>query len=104
MLAMPHHHPADVRPQKIHQRRMRVVLVIGMLMMQPVHGHPAGRRVLQRANAENGKDVLQPLGNRQSPMREDAVIAEGYAKQPIQRKTKNSHHHARPTEIPRNEH
>ena len=52
--------PTNVAPERAHLRRVRIGLMIGMLMVDAMHDHPPGGRLLQVAHAQEGQRVLQP--------------------------------------------
>ena len=69
--------PAHVPPQEVHQRRMRVGLLVGVLMMNPMRDDPAGRRVLQAADAQDGEGACSShLRTFKAAMRQQPVKAE----------------------------
>src|SRR5690349_17371801 len=100
---MTDNHPANMGPQKVDERRMWVRLPVRMLMMQPVYGDPAGWRVLQAADSEQSKEMLEPLGNGQPLVGENPVVTECDAQQPVDRQSRDCQADARPTEVPRHE-
>ena len=53
-----------------------VVVGIGMLMVHPVPGDPAGRRVLPAAECHDHERSLQPLPNAKATVRQQAMIAD----------------------------
>ena len=68
--------PLEVRPEEVDERAVRIGLFVGKSVMHPVNGHPLGRRVLQGALGEHGEAVLEPFGNREAAVSQQAVIAE----------------------------
>src|SRR4051812_371275 len=67
--------PTDVAPERAHLRRMRISLVIGMLMMDPMDNDPAGGRLLQVANSEQGQCVLKPHRALKASVRQQSMKA-----------------------------
>jgi hypothetical protein len=48
---------------------MRVLLVIGVVVVPAMHGHPQGWRELQRERAEHGEGMLEPQRHGEAPVR-----------------------------------
>ena len=69
------HDPAHVRPEGALARRVRIAVVIRVLMMDAVRGHPEDRPALERERAAGGEEVLHPLGRLVSAVRQQAVVA-----------------------------
>ena len=59
-LAILDEQPADVAPEPIDHRRVRIGFMVGVLMMQPMHEHPPRGRLLQIADAQDRQRVLEP--------------------------------------------
>jgi len=98
MAAMENEDPADVGPEEVDEGRMGVGLAIGMAMVQAMDGHPAGRGVLEAADAEQGEGVLKPLGDYKALVGEDAVVAERDAEQAVDVVANEREQQAPPTE------
>ena len=79
---------------------LQIALLVGMLMMQTMYGDPARRRVFQAADAERGERPLQPFRYAQSPMRQDAVVAQIDSERAIHVQAKCPERNARPGEEP----
>jgi MFS family permease len=91
--------PADVAPEEAGQRRVRVRLFVGELMMAAVNGDPARRRFLQAGHRDDDHGVLEPFGTFQAAMGEKSVIAKVDAEQPAQMGADDRHDEAAPGEI-----
>src|SRR3954469_6027594 len=61
--------PSNVAPKCADARRMRVGLMVGMLMMQPMNDDPPCGRLLQVAHAQQGECVFQPERTLKAAMR-----------------------------------
>ena len=70
------HQPTEVSPEESDQWAMRIGLMVRMLMVDPVHGDPASRSVLHRANAEQGQRVLEPLRSVHPSVGQKAMVAD----------------------------
>ena len=92
------HQPAEVRPKKRHQRRMGVGLLVGMDMVDTVHRHPAGGRILEAADPEDGEGMFDPGDGLEAAVREEAVVAD---RDPLPEDMDPDHH--RPETDPREE-
>jgi len=80
---------------------VRIGLLIGMLMVPPMHGHPMGRRVLHAADAERGEAVLQPFRANQAAMRQHTMVAKVDAEAAEHVDAADGEHNAGGTEEPR---
>jgi hypothetical protein len=69
------HQPTAVAPEEVHQRAVRIGLLVGMLVVNSMHRHPTRRSILQRANAENGERMLEPFRRHEPLVREQSVVA-----------------------------
>ncbi len=72
-------------------------------MVQAMHADPAGRREFQAADAERGEGPLEPSRDGESPVRQDAVVAEIDAERTVQVQADEREHHSRPRKEPRQE-
>src|SRR3954465_12425465 len=61
--------PTNVAPKCADPRRMRVGLMVGMLMMQPMNDDPPGWGLLQIAHAQQGERVFEPKRTLKAAMR-----------------------------------
>lgn len=67
MIAILIKEPAKVTPEKPRGRRMRVVLLVGVLMVHSMNGNPASRGVLQATGGSedgSGEAGANPAGHR----------------------------------------
>src|SRR5207342_1252259 len=76
--------PAYVAPEEACQRRVRVWLVVGKLMMAAVNGNPARRCFLQGGHRDDDHGVLEPFGTFQAAVGEKSMVAKVDAEQPAQ--------------------
>ena len=67
--------PTDVAPEPAHLRRMRIGLMVGVLVMQPMDDNPPGGRLLQIADAQNGQAMFEPQRALETAMREQPMVA-----------------------------
>src|SRR5262245_30447036 len=102
-LAVLDHDPAHVRPEEIDQRTVRVGLLVGVLVVPAMDRDPACRGVLQTAESEDGERVLEPFRAAETPVRQQAVIAEVDAENAEDVVAHDEEGHAGPTEEPRHE-
>src|SRR5262249_51819364 len=70
------HQPVHVAPEEADERAVRVGLLVGVLVMPAIDSDPAGRRVLQAADAEDGETVFEPARGLETAMRQQPVITE----------------------------
>ena len=71
-----HHLPVDWR--------MRIALLIGVLMMNPVGRHPEDRSALKRQRSAESQEIFHPLVSLVSAMCEQPVIAHPDAQTPAE--------------------
>src|SRR5579875_1087839 len=60
-------------------RGVRIAILIRVLMMHPVRGHPEDRSALKRHGSASSQEVLKPLRDFVAPMGEQAVVGHAYA-------------------------
>ena len=72
-----------------------------MLVVQAMHADPAGRRVLQAANAEDRQTVLQPFRTVEAAVRQQSVVAKIDAQRAEDISAGERQTQAGPTEKPR---
>ena len=65
-----------MRPEKRYQRRVRIGLLVGMDMVDAVHRHPAGGRIFEATDPEDGEGMLDPGDGLEAAVREEAVVAD----------------------------
>jgi hypothetical protein len=51
--------PADVRPERVDARRMRIERFVRVLMVLPMDGHPEDRSALERQRAADGQEIFK---------------------------------------------
>ena len=68
--------PANVSPQKSHQRAVRVVLLISVYVVVPVVRHPPGGRVLPTAQGDANKKPLEPPRDLEAAVAEQSVVTQ----------------------------
>ena len=68
--------------KKVTSGTVRIVWLVGMLVVLSVDRDPAGRRILQAADAENRERMLEPLRATKRAMRQQPVIAKIDAERP----------------------
>ncbi len=69
------HDPAHVRPKGSIVGCVRVALVVGKLVVDPVRGHPKNRTALERERAAHRHRVLDQLGYLIAAMGQKPVVA-----------------------------
>ncbi len=52
--------PAEMGPKEVHQRGMRIGLIIGVDMVDAMDRYPSSRGVFQAANAKDRKGAFHP--------------------------------------------
>jgi uncharacterized protein involved in copper resistance len=95
--------PSNMPPKEIDQRRMGVGTMIAVLMMHAVDRNPTGWRVLKRADPADCHRVFQPTRTLKSTVRQQAMIADRYAKAIEERVSKDRQDQATVRKIRRNQ-
>lgn len=90
-------------PEKVDQRAMWVGAVVGVFVMDTVHGDPASGCILHRTYTKNGERVLKPFRRVEPLMCEQAVIAKVDAERAEHVEAKNTQDDARPAKEVRKE-
>ncbi len=67
--------PTDVGPESAVIRRVRVALLVRILVMNAVRGHPENGSAFERERPANGQKILDPFRGFVPAMREQAVVA-----------------------------
>src|SRR5579871_1171246 len=70
-----HQNPSHVRPPLAVDRRVRVAILVGILMMNAVGRHPENRPALERQRGADSQEILDPLRSLVAAVREQAVVA-----------------------------
>jgi hypothetical protein len=70
------HQPTAMAPQEIHERAMRIRSLVGMLVVEAMHGDPTRWCVLQVTHAQDGKAMFQPFWGNETLMRQQAVVTQ----------------------------
>jgi hypothetical protein len=68
--------PTDMRPPGSIVGRVGIAILIGLLMMNPVCGHPGNGAALQSERSANGESVVKPYWCLERAMRVKAMVAE----------------------------
>jgi hypothetical protein len=79
---------------------MRIGLFVGVLMVPAVDRNPAGRRILQAAEAEHGEEMLEAFRALESAMRQEPVITKIDAEDAEDEIAGNQQRDTGPTEKP----
>ena len=95
------HQPTAVPPQEIDERAVRVGAVVGMFVMNTVHGNPASGRVLHRADAEDRKKVFEPFWRGKPLVGQQSVVAQIDAQGAKHVEPHDAQHDAGPAKEPR---
>ncbi len=90
--------PAHVTPQKIHQWRVWIGLVVAVLVMHAMDRDPAGGAILQIAHAHDCERVLQPFGTGEPTVRKQTVVTDRDAEHSKHEVAKNREDESRPRE------
>ena len=90
-----------MRPQEVNQRTVRIRLVVGMVVMLPMDGDPAGRRVLKAAQTEDRERVLQPFRADERAMGQQPMKAQADAERAEHIQAGERDNDAGPAEEPR---
>ena len=69
-------YPSHLRPKESRPCRMRIVLGLGVLMMNAVRRHPFIGRVLDGHRAEDRQEILKRLWNGKAAMRQQTMPPE----------------------------
>ncbi len=69
-----HEDPAHVRPEGALARRVRIAVVVRVLVVDAVRGHPEDRAALERERAADRQEVLDPLVGLVAAVRQQAVV------------------------------
>src|SRR5579859_3778162 len=75
MKALAHENPSHVRPPLAVDRRMRVALFIGKLVMNAMRRDPENWATLERKGPASGQEIFNPRRCLVAAMREQPVIA-----------------------------
>jgi len=70
-----HENPAHVRPPFSIDGRMRIAILVRILMMNAMRGHPENRPALKSKRGADGQEILDPLRRLIAAVREQAMIA-----------------------------
>ena len=70
-----HENPAHVCPPFSIDRRMRIAIFIGKLMMDAVRGNPENWAALKRKRGANRQEILNPFRSLVAAVREQAMIS-----------------------------
>ena len=89
--------------KKLDQRTVGILALVRVLMMPAMHRHPAGRGVLEAADAEDREAMLEPRWNHQPTVREQAMVAKIDAERAEHIEPGDGEEHAGPAEEPRQE-
>src|ERR1700693_500662 len=65
-----------MRPPLAIARRMRIALLVGMLVVDAMRGHPENRAALKRQRRANREEVFDPEGSFVASVREQAMVAD----------------------------
>jgi len=92
--------PTDVSPEEAHERAVRVLIVVRMMMMLPMDRDPMRRRVLDTASTQECEAALKPEWAGETAMREKPMKAEINPKHAENIKPSEQEKHPCPTEEP----
>ncbi len=95
--------PAGMRPADAIAGGVGILLVVGVDMVEAMVGHPAGGRVLERAEGDGGERPLQAAGHLEAPMGQEPVVAEVDAEGAEDHRAREGEREPRPAEAPGNE-
>src|SRR5579871_3519916 len=85
--------PADMRPEQIDQRSVRVGAFVRTMMMHAMRRDPARRRILQAPDREQRQHMLEPERAFEAAMREQAMVAEVHAESAVDIDADDGEHH-----------
>ena len=63
-------------PEEAGPWAVGIAALVGMLVVLAMHRYPAGRRVLEAADAEDREEMLQPLRAGERAVRQEPVVAQ----------------------------
>ena len=70
-------HPADVAPEEAVLGRVEVLArLVGLRVVDAVHGHPRDRPALARQHAGEGAEVLERLRHAEAAVGQEAVVGQ----------------------------
>lgn len=80
MHGLPCEDPAHVGPETAVARGMRVTILVSILVMHAMRGHPKNRPAFQSQRAAHGKKIFHPFGCLKASMSEKPVVTNADSK------------------------
>src|SRR5450756_1158827 len=74
-MSLAEEHPTHVRPEPADARRVRILWLVGVLMVQAVRGNPEHRTTLERERAADREEVVEQLERLESTVRVEPVVS-----------------------------
>lgn len=87
-------------PEEGHERAMGIGLMVGVLVMDPVHRYPACWGVLHGAHTQKRQESLKPLRCGHAPVGQHAVVANVDSQRSEDIKSQDAQDDSCPTEEP----
>jgi hypothetical protein len=79
---------------------VRIGVLIGIIVMQPMRCHPACRRILETADRHDDKETLEPSRASKAAVSQQPVIADVDADAAVKINARNQQHHTGPGKQP----